>query len=464
MKKNTITSSCLLLSVLCLTSACGLTQTAYERPALYVPAVWTQGDGPKQEAEAKGLFWWKAFGDESLNRLVDDVLAKNNDLAAAAFRVREARLRANLAADQYIPDFSASGAGTKSFGLREGGGVSSRYAASADARYELDLWGKIAREKDAAAWEALATQEDKESAAIALIGTTVSLYWKIAYLNERIALSSASIDYQKKIVELARVQNSLGATSAIERASAERGLAAQEAAHTQILQQKVEAMNAFDILFDGPPGTRRANPVTLPKGDLPRLSASVPASLLSRRPDLRAAEYRLREYLSDVDATRLSYLPSFSLTGSLGSSSATLSRILTDPVGTLGAGLTLPFLNLFDMSNTIALSEAKYEAAVVAFRQTVYSALSDVDNALSARAKNAEQGKRLWEALENARRAASLYEVQYKEGHIPLQTWLDAQESLRSAEVAVLENRYRQFGDCVTLYKALGGDAQASAL
>lgn len=462
MKKNII-FSCLLLSVLSLTAACGLTQTSYERPALYLPAVWVQGDGQKQAAEAKGLFWWKAFGDETLNRLVEEALSKNNDLAVAALRVREARLRARLAADQYVPDLSASGSGVTSFGLREGGGVSSRYAASADARYELDLWGKIASEKDSAVWEARATQEDKESAAIALIGTTVNLYWQIAYLNERIALSSASIDSQKKIVELVRVQNSLGATSAIERASAERGLAAQEAAHTQLLQQKVEAMNAFDILFDGPPGTRRAHPMALPKGALPRLSAHVPMSLLARRPDLRAAEYRLREYLSDVDATRLSYLPSFSLTGSLGSSSATLSRVLTDPVGTLGAGLALPFLSLFDMSNTIALSETTYEAAVVAFRQTVYNALSDVDNALSARAKNAEQGARLLEALGNARKVASLYAVQYKEGYIPLQTWLDAQESLRSAEVAVLENRYRQFGDCVTLYKALGGEEPAAA-
>ncbi|MFA5040967.1 MAG: TolC family protein, partial [Bdellovibrionales bacterium] len=282
----------------------------------------------------------------------------------------------------------------------------------------------------------------------------------IAYLNERIALSEESIGYFKKCLELAKIQHDAGATSSIDEAAAEQSLAAQEAAHTQYLQQKTEASNAFDILFDGPPETLKATPLSLPKEDLPILPKNTPASLLERRPDLRAAEHRLREALSDVEATRASYMPTFSLTGSLGSSSVSLTKILTDPVGVLGAGIALPFLNWFDMRKNIDISETQYEEAVATFRQTVYSAFADVENALSARKRNAEKGDKLAHAAAQAQKAENLYAVQYNSGYAPLKTWLDAQEKRRTADASVLENRYTQLGDIITLYNALGGDAR----
>lgn len=448
-----------LLPLALLAVACGaLTDTPYERTSMRLPETWRQDSS--SEAEEITSSWWKNFNDETLNRLVDEALTKNNDLAVAAFKVKEARLKADLAFDQYLPDLSASGTAKNARGLRKDGTIARTYSASVSASYEVDLWGKIANQKNSADWEAEATEEDRETARIALIGTTVNLYWKIAYLNERIAMSEASIDNAKKTLDLAKVQHKEGSTSAIDEAVAEKSLASLEAAHTQYLQQRVEAQNAFDILFDGPPGTLKANPAQMPKGDMPKLPVDVPAALLERRPDLRAAERRLRESLADVDATRASYLPSFSLTGSLGSFSVSLSKILTDPVGTLGAGITLPFLNWFDMRNNVAVSEAEYEQVVTAFRQTVYSAFADVENALSARVKDKEQGAKLAQASANAQKAESLYAIQYKEGYISLDTWLTAQETRRSAEASVLENRYNQLIDCVTLYKVLGGDAR----
>jgi len=430
--------------------------SSYERPIVTVPAVWAQE--VMKDPSALSSAWWKSFNDNTLNDLVDEALAKNNDLAAAAFKVKQARLKANLAVDQFLPDVSASASASNSQGLRRTGSISRSYSASVSASYEVDLWGKLSSDRDSADWESKATEQDRESAAIALIGTTVDLYWKIAYLNEQIAFSDASIAYQKKTLELAKVQHDEGAISSIDLALSKKSFALQEAAHTQYLQQKVEAMNAFDILFDSPPGTFKANPTCLPKGELKPLATGVPATLLERRPDLRAAEHRLRESLTDEDAVRMSYLPGFSLTGSLGSSSVALTKVLTDPVGMLGAGITLPFLNWYDMKNNIAVSEAEYEEAVVSFRQTLYTAFADVENALSAQAKDAEQGRKLREAFAKAIEAEELYGVQYKEGYISLQTWLDAQESRRNAESSVLENIYNQLNDRVTLYKALGGD------
>jgi NodT family efflux transporter outer membrane factor (OMF) lipoprotein len=440
-----------------LLGGCGLTQTTYQKPDVQVPEKWANEGGPWK---GRGPAWWRSFDhDPALNILVDEVLEKNNDLAAAALRVKEARLRANLALNQFLPDLSATATGTRNWGLRRDGAATRTYTARVNASYEVDLWGKLASQSDAAAWEAAATEEDKAAAEIALIGTTINLYWKIGYLNERIALSSASMASAEKVLALAKAQYDAGAISGIDKAVAERNLASLQAAHTQYLQEKMEASNAFDILFDSPPGIGKANPPFLPhEGELVSLAPEVPATILNRRPDIRAAEYRLREALDDVDAVRASYLPTFSLTGSLGSSSVALSKVLTDPVGALGAGITLPFLNWFDMRNDVDISEAQYEEAVTNFRQTLYSALADVENALSARAKDAQRGKHLAQAAASARKAEQMVAVQYKEGYVSLETWLEAQETARSAEASVLENRYQQLTDVVTLYKALGGN------
>ena len=462
MMKTMVSIRVIFLAPLLLCGCGTVFGSSYVRPDVQTPSVWDQAKA--EPANSVSTAWWKSFNDETLNKLVDEALAKNNDLAASALKVKQARLKANLAVDQFLPDLSASGTVSNRRSLSQNGTITRSYGASVAASYEVDLWGKLASEMDSAEWEAKATQEDKESAAIALIGTTVDLYWNIAYMNERISLSEASLDYLRKTLDLAKTRHDEGAISSIDLAAAEKSLAAQEAAHTQYLQSKVEAMNAFDILFDSPPGTFKANPTCLPKGELKSLEAGIPATLLERRPDLRAAEHRLREALSDEDALRMSYLPGFSLTGSLGSSSVALTNVLTNPVGTLGAGITLPFLNWFDMKNNVAVSEAEYEEAIVSFRQTLYSAFADVENALSAQTKDVEQGRKLREAFSHALKEEELYGVQYKEGFIALQSWLDAQESRRNAEASVLENIYSQINDRVTLYKALGGDVNASPL
>ncbi|MDD3030456.1 MAG: efflux transporter outer membrane subunit [Alphaproteobacteria bacterium] len=448
----------LALPSLVLLAGCGsLTTTDYARPDIEMPALW---QSPVRTASGVTLSaWWETFNDPVLNRLVDEALAKNNDLAAAALKVKAAKLAADLAWDQNLPDLSASGSLSNSRSLRRNQTITRTYGAALDVGYEVDLWGKLAHEADSAAWEALATEQDRQSAAVALIGTTINLYWKIAYLNERITLSERSLSYRRESLALAKIQHDAGASSGIDEAAVAQSLAEQEAAHRDYMQQRSEALHAFAILFDEPPETLKAFPAALPKTSIPNLPANTPASLLERRPDLRAAELRLREALADTDATRASYMPTLSLTGSLGSTSDALAKILTNPVGALGAGIALPFLNWYDAKKNTEISETAYEEAVVSFRQTLYSALAEVEDALSAHSNDAKKGKKLATALAQAQKAEALYAEQYKQGYADKQTWLDAQEKARAAQVSVLENRLTQLTDTITLYKALGGDA-----
>ncbi|WP_241911581.1 efflux transporter outer membrane subunit [Telmatospirillum siberiense] len=441
--------------------ACGpLIETPYAPPEIAVPAQWSEADAIPPTPPSP---WWRRFDDADLDLLIEEALARNNDLAAATIKVRKARLQAGLAADKLVPALSAdaSVAGSKDWSDRPQAltsSTTSTAALSGSLSYEVDLWGRLSRTLDAARWEAEATREDREDTALSLVGTTATLYWKALYLKQRIEMSRQDIAYAGKTLDLVRVQKKSGAASALEVLEAEENLRSQEADLDDYLRSQTENNNALAILFDGPPRSIAIERPGLPTGELPAVEAGLPVKLLARRPDLRAAELRLRESLATVDATRASYLPTLSLTGSMGSSSTALTQVLQNPVGTLGAGLTLPFLQWNEMQLTVKSSQADYEKAVVNFRQTLYAALRDVENALSARRRYTDQAVKLTAAVEAARGAERLYEIRYRAGGSTLQVWLDAQNKRRALEETLLENRLNRLVTQVTLFQALGGD------
>jgi len=412
------------------------TRTGYQRPDVAVPAQWQQAasqqvlpasDQQGGQNDVALLPWWPALNDASLTQLIQEALARNNNLAQAAIKVRRARLVAGQAASD-----------------------------------QLDLWGRLASLRDAADWEAQATEEDRQAAAMSLVGTVANLYWQVAYLNQRVEASEQSIAYARQTLKLVEAQYGVGGTSGLEVAQATQALAAQEASHTQWLQQRVQARNALTILFDQPPGAAVNEGLRLPEGALPAVQAGLPASLLTRRPDLRAAELRLRKTLASVDATRASFYPALTLTGSVGGSSADLSEVLRNPVGTLGAGLVLPFVQWRDMNRSVAISQADHDAAVLGLRQSWYQALADVENALSARLQFEDQGMKLLQALDAAKTSERLSEARYRAGAVALKTWLDAQETRRQAENNLAQNRLNRLNALATLYQALGGGTQVA--
>lgn len=201
-----------------------------------------------------------------------------------------------------------------------------------------------------------------------------------------------------------------------------------------------------------------ADPQRLPQYPLPQAREGVPAELLGRRPDLRAAELRLRESLSNIDAARASFYPTLNLTGALGSSSPTLSNVLQNPVGSLAGALTLPFLQWNRLSLNLRVSQADFDERVVSFRQALYQAMADVENALSNRTQLRLQAEQLDASLKAAREAERLYEVRYRAGSVSLRFWLDAQEKRRAAEIARDENALNRLINQVKVYQALGGD------
>ncbi|EOC1776147.1 efflux transporter outer membrane subunit [Vibrio fluvialis] len=440
---------CVLLATGC------VARTELPEQNVTVPEQWQTG---QTQSETQAISqWWTSFGDPQLNQWVEKVLATNSDLAIATLTLKQARLEAGLATSDTYPDVSASVSGERSKPL-DGGDSSKSYQASLSVSYELDLWGKLSAAKDAAMWTALATQQEREATAQSLVATTAQLYWQIGYLNQRVELSNNDIKDAKETLALTQSQYRHGSVTRVNVLEAERTLAGLEATHRDYLQQRTEAVNAFAILFDQPPQDLATSIPALPDYAVPNIEAGVPADVLNRRPDVKQSLFELKSVLATKDNTDTNYFPSLTLTGALGGSSTELRKLLSDPIGTLGADLTLPFLNWNEMQLNRDIAQVKYESAIISYRKTLYAALQDVDNALSAKENYEFQAEKLQKQYDSAAEVARIYKSQYEYGAIDITTLLDAQENERSAKASLLENRYNQLVNIATVYQSLGGE------
>ncbi len=437
--------------------------TALSTP--YIRADIPQRPGWAADARAKarsGSPWWRALRNPDLDRLVAVAARDNNDILLAAMRAHRARLQAGLVEVGTMPRLEGNVSTSRSAPLTAGGDARAQSIASVGLSYEIDLWGKLAAQRDIAAFEASATAEDYEAARLATIGQSIELYFRLAHANENLAMAQSSLEGARRIEELVRLQAAGGAVSELEKSEARQNTQVLAARIPELVQQREVLRNALTVLLNGQP-----SPVVEPKrlahANLPQISPGLPADLISRRPDLRAAEIRLRGSLRGTDFARLRFYPAISLTGSLGTTSAQLLSFVSNPAATVGGNMALAFLNLGEMKMSIAVSKAQFEEAATAFRSNVLTALSEVANALGARRAAIERTGRLQSALEAAKTVERLSEARYRAGAVPLRTWLDAQERRRAVEASLTDARLSRLLAESTLYRALGGEPGVAA-
>jgi len=435
-------------------------KTPYQQPSINMPNNFQNSKAVSQQVHADVYAdqWWTLFGDTQLNQLVNQVLSSNTDLAVAGINLQQARLQAGLAQNKQGPRVSSSISAGHNIELNSGDDSSRGLSLSGGVSYELDLFGKLANQTEATRWEALATEQDLQSTAQSLIATTANLYWQLGYLNERYQIAQQNLASTQKTYELVRTQYRAGAVSGLDLTSAEQAVQSQKSTLSQIEQQRVEARTALAVLLHMPVQQLSIQePTRLPRIGLPSIAAGLPADLLARRPDLQAAELRLRKSLATKDATKASYYPSISLTGNLGSSSTSLSNLLQNPALTLGASLSLPFLQYNDMKKDFAISDLDYEKSILQYRQTLYQAFADVENALSARTELNQQVALQERNVQLAEKTERLTEVRYRNGAIALKNLLDAQATTRNAQLSLVQTKQSQYNAYVTLMQALGG-------
>ena len=468
---STTTRSLVLSATMILCASCAST---YRAPELTVAPrygaavdtgaaqdtpIGTAASYPRRDAAADP--WWRGFEDATLDRLIEDVLARNRDLKTAALRVQRARLQVGQARNERLPVASGSVSQSSSTAIRGGGPDQDRANAQLSLRYEVDLWRRLQTAETAADWGALASVEDLDSTALLLIANSCDLYWRLADANARIARGEQAIATARRTAALIDLQYAVGAVSRLETAEAAQSLQQRIGNQARFMQQRSELRGAVAVLRGGLYWPEADEPQTVSAPALP-IDAGVPVDLLGRRPDLRAAEWRLRQTLADADRVRLSAYPQLSLNLSASGSGTSIGDLLDRPLRTLTRSLLLPFLDANGTRLRIAVARKDYDIAAEAFAQRLIDAIGEVETANAARAPLEMQVVSARDTLRAAEQAERLYAVRYRAGSASLRLSLDAQQSRLGAEDTLSQAELAQRRNDIAMVKAIGGSLRAS--
>ncbi|WED22976.1 TolC family protein [Vibrio sp. JC009] len=442
-------------------AGCSTMRSDFVQPELAIPQSWSQSLQEVSQQVASNSVeqpdkWWSLFEDPQLDALIEQVLQSNSDLAKATLTLKKARLEAGLSENNKVPELSFSHASSYEYDIDDDSSDTS-FSSSLSLSYELDLWGRVDAAADASDWNARASYEDRESTAQSLAVTAATLYWKLGYLNQMISLTEENIAGTEKVAMLTRRKFDNGSATRLEVLESTQTLYGQQVQLSQLQQELSETQNSISMLLNQPLQETDLIIEQLSVLPVPEIAPGIPSELLLRRPDIKASLYTLKSSLATKDRVEAGYMPTLTLTGSLSTSSSGLLELLENPVAKLGSGIVLPFLEWKEMELNKNISELDYQMAVLDYRDTVYEALEEVANLLTAKQHYHYKGGIYKDQYSNAQEIEAIYSSRYKYGASDMIDWIKAMESRRSIESSFLENRYNQFVIQAKLYQSLGG-------
>ena len=407
--------------------------------------------------------WWRDYGDPTLNNLIAQSLAHNQNLAAAGYAWQKSRLTLENAGANRGPDYNGSLGASANRNLSEGGSTKQNYTTGLGINYQTDLWGKLRLAENNARWETEASAEDLLATRLSLIGDITNQYLQIAYTNDQLALNAA---YQKNAAETLRLTQAkvdAGSASRLDLRQAEQNRTNLENTRNTLENQRQQAETTLASL-SGQPLTRViTQEPSLSRLTVPPINTAIPAHLLAQRPDLRAAQYRLQQNIGNIQIAERDYYPDLSLGANLSTGADRILQILQNPVAALSANITLPFLNYHKKDIARREAETGYQQSLASFRQTLYRALGETQNAILNLAQSQQEAQNLQERLAQAKDIEALTRIRYQAGAASLQDVLEKEDATRSVEETLLANRYQQLTRSVTLHLALGGSLQDNA-
>ncbi|EML9987034.1 MULTISPECIES: TolC family protein [Citrobacter] len=442
----------LVLLALLLLAGCGsLTRSDYQRPLLSLPTQW----GPATDTVSE--YGWQRFGDPRLSRVIEQVLESNNDLAAAAITVQQARVAAGLTDTNMTPDVAVSGSASNSKNTRRGTSAQENYSSGITIGWELDLWGKLARAREQSEWEAVASEQDYHATVLTTMGTTAQLYWRIALYNQQIRNQRDGLAISQQTVQQVTSWFNAGKVGQLDVLQAQQALLERENQWRTLVQQRQNTRNALALLLNRPAEQHADEAPALDANQQVPIAQKTPLRVIAQRPDIQAAESRLRAALAGYDASRLQFYPALSLDASLNTGSQIFSQWFSDPIRTIGGTLALPFIQWNTQQLTVKQADLAVKQAAIAFRSTAYAALAEVDEAMENRLSADEQRARLHQSLILSQRRLTLTESRYRAGAVDFQTLLNAQDDLLTLENALAQTQYDYLYATLQLWLAQGG-------
>jgi len=446
----------------------------YERPALPTAAVYPGviGAATQTTPGIEQLGWREFFADAGLQELIVQALANNRDLRIAMQRVEEARGLYGIQRADRLPSISADATGSRSrvpsdLSVTGNSMTSSQYQATLSlSTWELDFWGRV-RSLTAAALESyLATEEAHRAVTVSLVAQVANTYLLERELDERIVIAQQTLAGREDSYRIARRRYEVGSASKLDAVQAETLLNQARADLAALLRQRDQNHNALTILVGAPIVAAEARPLSrIEPGFVREISAGLPSDLLINRPDILAAEHRLKAANANIGAARAAFFPRIALTGNVGTASAELNGLFGAGSGvwSFSPSLTLPIFDGGRNRANLDVSEARRNLAVADYERTIQGAFREVADALAERRWFAEQVTAQQATLVAQTERARLAGLRYQNGAAPYLEVLDAERDRFLAEQALVQVRRALLSGSVNLYAALGGGTTQKA-
>jgi multidrug efflux system outer membrane protein len=437
------------------------------KPRVEVPNAYRIAGPVKPDNAITHELWWNEFKDPRLDALVSEALTNNRDLRVATARVDE---------------FAAILAGTKSQALPQVGydvsgqrarasekkipsfvdPLSTTLASVLSASWELDLWGRIRRETEAARANLLATEEARRGVTLTLIASVITGYVTLLDLDEQLRVTDQTIAGRKKSVELFEMRLADGWISEFEMTQVRAEYEAAVAQRPSILQAIATQENALSVLVGRNP-TAIARSSSLESLHSPIVPAGLPSDLLNRRPDILQAEQQLVASNALIGVARAQFFPRITLTGLFGFASPSLGGLFSGPARTwtLTGDAAGPIYTGGGLKAAVDQAEARRQQSLASYELVVQNAFRDVDDALADVQHSGELRDTLAKRVVTLQRSVELATVRYENGYSDYLELLDAERSLFNAQLQLASARGDYNRALVDLYRALGGDWNA---
>jgi multidrug efflux system outer membrane protein len=436
----------------------------YKKPETPVAQTYGAAEPALYTPEQAQVQFWKQFGDETLNKLVDDSLNANHDLRIAVGRLAEARAARHQSLYDLGPTVTASAGHTTQqtsavqFGFPY---TSSYYDAGFDATWELDLFGRVRRSVEASSAELQGAEANLRDAQVSVIAEVARTYFELRGEQNQLAVARKNVENEQESFNLTDARLKAGRGTEFDTSRARSQLSTTLATIDPLEAAVQRSIHRLGVLTGRDPNALQS--LLTPVKDLPELPKSVavgdPGTLLRRRPDIRVAERQLAASNAEIGVAVGDYFPKVTFTGSFGYEAKTPNGLGTSASRfySIGPGISWAAFDLGRVHARVAGAKARTNTAVAQYEQTVLKALEETENALVTHARSRDQLVHAADAAEASAAAAKLARVRYEGGIVDFLEVLDAERTQLQAEDQLAQTRTATATSLIAVYKALGG-------
>ncbi|HTG96537.1 MAG TPA: efflux transporter outer membrane subunit [Burkholderiales bacterium] len=411
------------------------------------------------EAQPRGE-WWKAFNDPILDQLVERASQGNSSVRVAAARLAQARALVRATDADRSPQVGLGAGARRAQGIVGGdaGPARNLFTVGADFSYEVDLFGRLSHATQAAKLDAQAQEGLLQSARLLVQAGVAQTYLALRALDSERDLVRTTLNTYRETLALTERRWRAGDVAELDVARASTEVSATESEYLALERRRAELESALAVLVGEAP-SKFSHPDAEWRTALPAIPAGVPSTVLTRRPDVSAAQYTMLAAQSRVGVAKAAWFPNVALTGFGGYASTDIDDLLqwSSRAWLIGALVSLPLIDGGRRKAGIESTSAQLDGAVAQYREQVLVAFKDVEDQLAALRLLSEQAEAQARAVSSASRTTSLSGARYRAGYVSQLELLDAQRSELRNRRQALQVRSDRFQSTVALVRALGG-------